>query len=285
MANDAVPKDFKDATVFYLYKRKGDRSICDKHRSTSLQSTAGKIMAQIILNRLAKHVSDNVLPETRRGFRSGRETTDMMFTARQLQGNSREHHRDLYIAFVNLTKAIHSDNRNLIWRLLSRIGCPCNLVNIIRSFHDNMPAIVSLTVEILPSHLQSQMVVKPAPLLFTIFFSVMLHVAFRNFAIKTFTFKRAMMGTSFNLRRFNAKTEVSDILIHELLFADDCAVVAHTIEDIQFIMDCFSNTARRFGLTVSLKKSEVLYQPKRGSSYTHPVVRVYDTPLRSVDKF
>ena len=78
---------------------------------------------------------------------------------------------------------------------------------------------------------------------------------------------------------------MSDILIRNLLFADDCALVTHTIEDIQFIMDCFSNTARHFGLTVSLKKFEVLYQPKSGSSYTPPVIKVCDTPLTSVDKF
>ena len=63
----------------------------------------------------------------------------------------------------------------------------------------------------------------------------------------------AMDGNILNLRRFNAKTKVSNILIRDLLFADDCALVAHTIEVIQFIMDCFSNTARHFGLTVSLR--------------------------------
>ena len=50
-------------------------------------------------------------------------------------------------------------------------------------------------------------------------------------------------------------------------------------------MDCFSTIPRRFGLTVSLKKSEVLYQPKPGSSYTPPVVKVYGTRLTAVDKF
>ena len=50
-------------------------------------------------------------------------------------------------------------------------------------------------------------------------------------------------------------------------------------------MNCFSNTARHFGLTVSVKKSKVLYQPKPGSSYTPPVAKVSDTPLTSVDKF
>ena len=66
----------------------------------------------------------------------------MIFTATQLQENCREHHRDLYIVFVDLTKAFGSVNRNLLWRLLSKIGCPCNLVNIITSFHDIMSASV-----------------------------------------------------------------------------------------------------------------------------------------------
>ena len=69
--HEAVPKDFKDATIIHLYKRKRDRSICDNHRGILLLSTAGKIMARIILNRLTKHVSDNILPETQCGFCSG----------------------------------------------------------------------------------------------------------------------------------------------------------------------------------------------------------------------
>ena len=50
-------------------------------------------------------------------------------------------------------------------------------------------------------------------------------------------------------------------------------------------MNCLSNTARRFGLPVSLKKSEVLHQPKTESTYTPPVVKMYDIPLTSVDRF
>ena len=68
--HEAVPKDFKDATIIHVYKRKGDRSICDNYRGISLLSTAENIMACNILNRLTKHVSDNILPETHCGFRS-----------------------------------------------------------------------------------------------------------------------------------------------------------------------------------------------------------------------
>ena len=45
----AVPQDFKDATIFHIYKRKGDRSSCDNHWGISLLSTGGKILARVLV--------------------------------------------------------------------------------------------------------------------------------------------------------------------------------------------------------------------------------------------
>ena len=50
-------------------------------------------------------------------------------------------------------------------------------------------------------------------------------------------------------------------LITELLFADDCAFLAHTEEALQHIVNRFSDATKNVGLTISLKKTEVLYQP------------------------
>jgi len=47
-----------------------------------------------MLNRL-NEILDNVLPESQCGFRSGRGTADMIFTARLLQQKAREQHSDL----------------------------------------------------------------------------------------------------------------------------------------------------------------------------------------------
>ena len=44
----------------------------------------------------------------------------------------------------------------------------------------------------------------------------------------------------FNLARLRAKTKVSKVLIRDMLFADDAAVVAHTQDELQSLMDCFS---------------------------------------------
>jgi len=42
--------------IVHIFKRKGDRSVCDDHRGISLLSIPGKILARVILNRLVKHV-------------------------------------------------------------------------------------------------------------------------------------------------------------------------------------------------------------------------------------
>ena len=59
----------------------------------------------------------------------------------------------------------------------------------------------------------------------------------------------------FNLRRLLARTKTIEELITELLFADDCALLAHMEEALQYIVNCFTDAAKNFGLTISLKKT------------------------------
>ena len=48
--------------------------------------------------------------------------------------------------------------------------------------------------------------------------------------------------------------------MRELLFADDSALVAHSAEEMQKIVNAFSNVSKKFGLKINIKKTEVLYQ-------------------------
>ncbi|VDM04648.1 unnamed protein product [Schistocephalus solidus] len=61
---EKVPQDFKDVTHIHVYKRKGNRRICDNHRGISLLNIAGKIFARILLNRLNGHLEQGLLPES-----------------------------------------------------------------------------------------------------------------------------------------------------------------------------------------------------------------------------
>ena len=74
------------------------------------------------------------------------------------------------------------------------------------------------------------------------------------------TVRYRLDGSLFNLRRLTAKTKSLQILLQEVLFADDCTPVAHVESDLQMMLDRFSEAPKLFGLTVSLGKTEVLHQ-------------------------
>ena len=57
-------------------------------------------------------------------------------------------------------------------------------------------------------------------------------------------------------------------LIDELLFADDCALLVHTEEALQYTVKRFFDAAKNFGLTISLKKAEGLYRPPPHRAYS-----------------
>jgi len=48
--------------------------------------------------------------------------------------------RDLFIAFIDHTKAFDTVNRDLLWQVLSKFGCPQHLLSIMREFHTGMSA-------------------------------------------------------------------------------------------------------------------------------------------------
>ena len=82
-----------------------------------------------------------------------------------------------------------------------------------------------------------------APTLFYIFFSIMLREGKDDLPDGTYIRFRTD-GSLFNLRRHLARTKTIEELITELPFADDCALLAHTEEALQHIVDRFSHTAK-----------------------------------------
>ena len=67
-------------------------------------------------------------------------------------------------------------------------------------------------------------------------------------------------GKLFNPSRLTAKTKVQLKCMWDFLFADDAAVVAYSAEDLQQLMNRFSKVCQDFGLTISLKKTQVMGQ-------------------------
>lgn len=68
-------------------------------------------------------------------------------------------------------------------------------------------------------------------------------------------------------------------------YADDCALMAHTLTKAQSLFHCFRTAASRFGLTIALKKTEVMLQAVNKLNSNPLLVTAGDTVLTAVDKF
>ena len=64
----------------------------------------------------------------------------MIFTARQLQKKCQEQNVDLYMTFVDLTKAFDTDSRDGLWKIMAKFGCPPRRIAMVRQFHDGTQA-------------------------------------------------------------------------------------------------------------------------------------------------
>ncbi|BHF76059.1 hypothetical protein SprV_0501915700 [Sparganum proliferum] len=178
-----VPQDFKDATIVHLYKRKGNRQVCDNHRGISLLNIAGKIFVRIHLNRLNNLLEQGLLPESQCGFRRHRGTTDMIFAARQLQEKCQEMRTYLYSTFVDLTKAFDTVNREGLWKIMRKFGCPERFIEMVRQLHDGMMARVTDNGAVSEAFAVTNGVKQGcvlAPTLFSLMFSAMLMDAYRD---------------------------------------------------------------------------------------------------------
>ncbi|KAK3526521.1 hypothetical protein QTP70_030682 [Hemibagrus guttatus] len=122
-----------------------------------------------------------------------------------------------------------------------------------------------------------------APTLFSILLSAMLEEAFQGMKEGVYIQSRPDADL-FNTTHFKARTKSTLVLIRELLFADDSALLAHSPQEIQRIINAFSDASKKFDLKINIKKTEVLYQPN--SSRTQEVdVRVDGNILNSVPEF
>ena len=138
-----VPKEFKNATFISatfisLFKNRGSKIDFSNCKGISLLSVPGKILAQVILNRFITNISEENLPEAQCGFCPKCSTTDMIFTVRQVQEKCIERNMDLVAVFIGMTKAFNTVNKEALWVILSKLGCPTKFVNLIHQFHDDM---------------------------------------------------------------------------------------------------------------------------------------------------
>ena len=157
------------------------------------------------------------------------------------------------MVFVDFSKAFDTVGGTGLWQLLRKYICPEKFREVL---HTGMVANVNGGGEVSESFRVTNGVKRGcvlAPTLFSAFLS-----AFRDME-DSVNIQSRQSADLFNVAHFKVKTNTTRILLRELLFADDSALVAHSAEEMQKIVDVFSD-ASKIGLKINIKKTDVLYQ-------------------------
>ena len=152
---------------------------------------------------------------------------------------------------------------------MAKFGCPAKCIAMVRQLHDGMLARVqndggfSDPFPVTNGVKQSCVL---ASTLFSMMFSVMLTGAFQD-GNNGIPIKYRFDGKLFNLRRLQAKSKVQTEVLDECLFADDMAE-----EKMQKGVHQVSESRDSYELTISIKKTEVVYQPAPGKPYEESTI-------------
>nr|XP_049701309.1 LINE-1 retrotransposable element ORF2 protein [Helicoverpa armigera] len=142
METDIIPKQWTTSHIILIYK-KGQKEDINNYRPISLMSNIYKVFSKVILERISKRLDENQ-PREQAGFRQKFSTLDHIHTVKQIIEKYREYNKNIYMAFIDYSKAFDSISHKAIWKNLEQQGIPTKYINIIKNIYLNCEAKIQL---------------------------------------------------------------------------------------------------------------------------------------------
>ena len=230
-------------------------------------SHVGKVLLKVVARRLGAYCEvKGLLPEEQCGFRPDRSTTDIMFVIRRLQEVGRKTGVYLHMCFVDLQKAYDTVDRTLLWQILTRIGVPPHMIEVIRQFYDGMRACVRPGDGVCSDWFEVEQGLRQGcvlfPLLFNIFFAAVLNVVLQRFREEPAILAELMLlkEPSTSMGPEPAMNYVRRA-VWGMLYADDACIVSRSPQGLAKMMEVIVEVCQAFALTLSEKKTKTMCMP------------------------
>jgi len=233
------PKDWK-RSVYIPIPKKGDSSRCENNRTIALISHTSKILLKIIQARMEGFVNRE-LPDVQAGFRKSRGTRDQIANVRWLMERSREYNEDVYMCFIDYSKAFDCVDHAVLWSTLRDMGCPGHLVHLLSCLYDGQEATVRTEygeTEWFPIGKGVRQGCIVSPSLFNIYAEGIMRGA--------------------GLEEIEDGVRIGGRIINNLRYADDVTLMGRSEESLRKILSRVKTAGEEVGLHLNLQKTKVL---------------------------
>ena len=238
---EKVPKKWNECRVTLLHKG-GHKSKEElkNYRPIALTNTIGKIFSAVLNERLCEWIERvTVLGEEQNGFRTDRRAEDNIFVVNEMIERKKNEGGKLYLGFLDIEKAYDRVSREMLCKVLEKVGLSEKIVNIIRSMYEDTKAKYRLG-NIETEWVRSERGVRQGCILSPTLFSL-------------YTEELAV-----RMRRMNAGVKVGTDRLCLLLYADDVVVMSECADELQSLLDVVGQYGRDFGVRFSSEKSKVM---------------------------
>ena len=134
------PQDW-ERSVFIPVPKKDNAKEYSNYCTIALISHASKVMFKILPARLYQYMNCE-LPHVQAGFRKGRGTRDQIANVCWIFEEAREFQKNIYVCFIDYTKAFDCVDNNKLWIILQEMGIPDHLTCLLRNLYAGQEATV-----------------------------------------------------------------------------------------------------------------------------------------------
>jgi hypothetical protein len=237
-----IPDNWAWGYIIPIYKPGGNAFHPSEYRPITVGTLLAKIYASCLNLRLTAWSDTTGIRATgQAGFRRGFRTSDHAFTLRTIIEIHRAADKGLYCCFVDFKKAYDCIPRDKLWEKLKTRGLTGWLLRAIQTLYANTPVCVRLNggfSATFPAMVGLRQGCPLSPLLFGLYIDDLEPLVLQNL--------------SSDLPLFGTR------LIPPLLYADDLVLISTTPGGLQAQLDTLQTFAATWGLTVNLKKTEIV---------------------------
>ena len=236
-----IPKDLAKSISITLPKIPGTMD-CELYSTISLMSHLTKKLLRIIMARMRKSLRPEI-SQLQFGFVPDKSTRNAIFTLSMLAERCIEMQKDLYLYFIDYSKAFDKVIHKKLFNILEHQDIDGKDLKVIRNLYWDQTAAVRIGGELSEYKLIKRGVRQGcvmSPDLFNIYSEMILR----------------------NLESYPG-VKINGENINNIRYADDTVLIADSEENLQRVLDITIEKSKEMGLTLNVKKTECMVISKK----------------------
>uniref|UniRef100_A0A8D8U352 Craniofacial development protein 2 n=1 Tax=Cacopsylla melanoneura TaxID=428564 RepID=A0A8D8U352_9HEMI len=259
-----IPSDFVKSKCITIPK-KGNANDCSNYRTISLLSHTSKILLNIIKNRLKEKVEQH-LGDDQFGFRKERGTREAILALRQILERRLDVNLPTYVTFIDLEKAFDKVDWALLFKTLKERKIDWKDRRLILRLYKFQSTVIDVNGILKEAKIRKgvRQGCPLSPYLFNIFIEASMEIM-----------KETTAGVSINGQK-----------VHSIRFADDIALVAGTVQEMNNMLNVLSNVLDSYKLKINVNKTKTMMVRKEHSNAPpNGNIKLKGIPIQQVEEF